>query len=432
MPFDPTTAQPVDGGGFDPSTAVPDRPPKKTAKAGLSALAEPVASVASSAVAYPAGVAAGFGGLTLEGVRRAGLPIEERDPLKIQQDVRRMLTYQPRSQAGQSLLAPLQWMSEQLGGAAAGARDLVAPPKTSGPLQSAIGTGVEEGVKQLPTFLGAAAPKIAGAVSKGLRSGAERTMQSALKPSLKELQTGKGAQAINTLLEEGINVSKGGLQTLRDRVNSLNADIAQRLTNSPVMLNGPVVLSRIRGEVNNLLDKFTKQASHTTDLAAIQKAWDEVLNHPLLQGDVPILTAQEIKQGTYRSVGERNYPGGPTPQGGVSTEKAVARVLKEEIAKAAPEVRPLNAEESKLLTALKPVERRVLMAANRNLAGMGWLTRSAKEFAGFMADRSELFKSLVARMLNTGSQMAPPVGAAGPLGGVALTGQANQILPPPQ
>lgn len=438
-----------------PKPAAPKAKEAGFMESASSAIAEPIMALGSGAIAYPAGAVAGFGGLALEGLRQAGLPIPERDPLKIQQDIQQGMTYQPRTQAGQTVMAPLQWLGEQIGGAAGGARELVAPPRTSGPLQSAIGAGVEEGVKQLPTFLGAAAPKIAGATSGGLRSGAERLMQSALKPTLGSLQTGKAQSAIDTLLEKGINPTKGGAEALQGRIDVLNDQIVQRIAASPLKIDKAAVL----GPIKEKLDQFVKQVTPSTDLAAIQRAWEDFMNHPLLDKDIPVKTvdtgildasgkpitrttaahkaegipvplAQALKQGTYRSLGEKAY--GELKGADIEAQKALARGLKEEIAKAVPEVRPLNAEESKLLTALNQVERRVLMSANRNPIGLGWLTANPARFVGWLADRSDLFKSLVARMLNTGSRAAPPLGAVAPVGGMAISGQANQIPPPPQ
>mgnify|MGYP003674770602 FL=1 len=78
-------------------------------------------------------------------------------------------------------------------------------------------------------------------------------------------------------------------------------------------------------------------------------------------------------------------------------QKALARGLKEQIAKNAPEVAGLNAEESALINALGINERRVLMQGNKNPMGLAPLAGHGIGFAGFLADRSSLLKSLLAR-----------------------------------
>jgi hypothetical protein len=141
---------------------------------------------------------------------------------------------------------------------------------------------------------------------------------------------------------------------------------------------------------------------------------------------MPVQLAQQLKQGTYRAISDRAY--GEQGSASIEAQKALARGLKEEIAANVPEVRALNAEESKLLTALPLVERRVLMDANKNPAGLSWLARTPEAFAGFMLDRSPLFKSLVARMLNKQAKSTIPVmGLLGAPAGVAVSQGAGLL-----
>ncbi len=408
---------------FTQPAPTPEPPRSSFRRNILGGAVEPVLAVASGAIAKPASDIAGLSLLVMDGLRRMGVPgISEKDPLAFKQDVQRSLTYDPRTAAGQAVMAPLGAIGKAVDWAAEGVRNLVAPPDTSGPVREAVGRGVEEAVKQAPMFIGMKVPGAAAATEAGLKSGAREMMQSALKPPLKALQTGKAARAIDTLLDEGINVTGGGADTLRGRIDVLNNNIAQRIANSPAIIDKYAASSQMQG----LLNKFTKQVSPLSDVAAIQKAWDEFLAHPMMQGPygVPVQTAQELKQGTYRALGDKSY--GELKGAEIEAQKTLARGLKEEIAKAVPEVRPLNAEESTLLNALSLVERRVLISANKNPIGLGFLTLNPKNFAAYMADRSELFKSLVARMLNTGSKAVPGMEIAGPAGGIAATEQANQ------
>ena len=126
--------------------------------------------------------------------------------------------------------------------------------------------------------------------------------------------------------------------------------------------------------------------------------------------DMPIQDAQAIKQGTYRVLS-----GKYGEQGSALTEaqKTLARGLKEGIAQAEPAVAAMNAEESKLISTLGVVERRVLMQMNNNPQGLAALAKNPAAWANMMADKSPLFKSLAARLLNSsgsaleGAQLSP-------------------------
>jgi hypothetical protein len=387
----------------------------------LEAFGEPIAAMGTGMLAKPLSDVAGLGAIPLHA---AGLI--NREPAAVQEAVRRGLTYEPRTRLGQAVneynpLALLGkgigWAGEQAG---RGVEQIGLPPTVAGPAAS----GVREAVTQIPTFLGIKAPPAAAAASAGLRGGAERMMHSALKPGVKYAKTAD--PAIDTLLEKGINVTPGGLEKLHAMIDDKNSRIGALIDNSPAVIDKTAVASRLQ----DVLQRFEKQVNPKADLAAIEKAWEEFLDHPLLTGkDIPIKTAQELKRGTYTQL-KGKY--GELGSAETEAQKALARGLKEEIANAVPEVRQLNAEESKLLQALPMVERRVIVSANKNPVGLGLLSMNPKNIAVWMADRSELFKSLVARMLNTGSRAMPRLDVMGPVGGMAITQQANQLPPPPQ
>lgn len=366
------------------------------------------------------------------------------DPQGFKKMIQDAMTYEPPSKTGKAVAEynPIALVGKGVNAVAGGVKNLVAPEKTSGPIQSAIGNMVEEAVNQAPSFVGSKAGSITESVAGSAKNLARDTMQSALKPPLKSLEDGTAGKAIDTLLNEGVNVTRGGVGTLQDRVGVLNDKISTAIENSPAVVNKSLVATRLQ----SALDKFEKQVTPMSDIAAIQRSWNEFMEHPLLDKitpaktvestvldasgkpftkeipasgseNIPVQLAQELKQGTYRALGDKSY--GELKGADITSQKALARGLKEEIAAAVPEVRPLNAQESQLLNALSLTERRVLMEANRNPIGMGWLTTNPAKFGAWMADRSGLFKSIVARMLNTGSDalstvapIAEPAGAA--------------------
>lgn len=404
-----------------PATAAPISDSRNLAGGIL----EPLLAMGSGFIAKPVSEIAGLAAAGREFF--PGAP--QGDPQAFQRDIQSAMTYAPRTEWGQSKANPLNLipmlLGQLVGAGAHGIGNMIAPPGSE-PGREAVGRGVTEAVEQAPGLLGFKAPAAAAAAAPVLRGAAERTMTSALKPPIAAARTGKGARAVDTLLDEGINVSEGGADKLRARVEDLNQRIADQIANSTAVVDKELVVSRLQKK----LDEFAKQVNPNADLAAIQKSWTEFLNHPELPGiDIPVQKAHEMKQGTYRALGNKSY--GELKGADVEAQKALARGLKEEIAKVVPEVRPLNAEDSKLINALSLVERRALVEANKNPIGLGWLSLNPVHLAGWMADRSGLFKSLVARMLNTASEALPGAAAAGPAMGVAVGQQAQQYGAPP-
>ena len=271
-----------------------------------------------------------------------------------------------------------------------------------------LGFATNVGLQAIPALIGGGAAK---AVAPLMEGAAARLMQSALKPPLKELRRGQAAEAIQTMLDEGINVSQGGVTKLREKIGELNRQIGEAIASSPATVDK----NKVAQELLGTLDRFKKQVTPQSDIAVIESAWKNFINHPLLTGDqIPIQLAQELKQGTYRAL-KGKY--GELGSAETESQKTLARGLKEGVAEGAPVVRPLNAEESKLLNALSLTERRVLISMNKNPMGLSLLSTHPAAWASFLADRSELFKSIVARMMYSGAERIPQ--AAGGVG-VAL------------
>ena len=62
----------------------------------------------------------------------------------------------------------------------------------------------------------------------------------------------------------------------------------------------------------------------------------------------------------------------------------------------------LNARQSELINALNVTERRALMDLNKNPMSLSLLAPNKAALAAFLADKSALFKSLLARSLYSG------------------------------
>ena len=311
------------------------------------------------------------------------------------------LTYQPRTQAGQQY-------TENLGNAInasgiAGLGPMVLPTK---------------GMPMMATK----APEELGQSTGMLRRGAESLMQSALKPTIAQLRSGQAKTAIDTLLKYGINPTAKGVEELKNRVGNINEDIANTLEQS----HGTVSKQNVLARIGDVYDKFKQQVAPTADVNAIQGVTQDFLGSNVGVGPrdtIPVQLAQKLKQGTYKVLAGKY---GEAGSAATEAQKALARGLKEEIAVEVPEVAQLNKEESKLIDTLNVTERRALMDLNKNPAGLSLLTTNPTKFAAFMADKSALFKSLLARTLNRVGTLAPIQSTQNKLiGGMNLMSNVN-------
>lgn len=232
-------------------------------------------------------------------------------------------------------------------------------------------------------------------------------MRSALKPTVEANRSGDAQVAVDTLLKEGVNPTIGGVAKIESRIDSINSQIDDLIKNSQGTVDRGQVLDALKGTT----DRFTKQVNPTADLTAIQNVADDFLAHPSIPktGKIPVPLAQEMKKGTYREL-KGKY--GEIGSASTEAQKALARGLKEGVGQQVPQVVALNAEEQALIKTLDVMERRALMELNKNPLGLSLLAKDPKAALGFMADRSALFKSLVARMiynLSKGAQAATNV-----------------------
>jgi len=246
------------------------------------------------------------------------------------------------------------------------------------------------------------AGKFGDALASGGNWVAEKLMQSALKPGVKALETGKAQQAVETLLREGVSPTKSGVEKLGSMIDDLNNQVKQKIANSGQTVSKKTVLEGL----NETGERFAKQASPASDLAAIAGVGDGFVNHPLLpNGDaIPVQLAQELKTGTYRALKDKAY--GEVKGADTEAQKAIARALKEEIERVAPSVAPLNQRQSDLVNALKLAQRRSMVDANKNPLGLTAIAPNSLAALAFLADRSAAFKGLTARGVNQMSKAA--------------------------
>jgi len=251
--------------------------------------------------------------------------------------------------------------------------------------------------------LGALAPgaaQIAGQSGQFLgdsfRSGANRLMQSALKPTQTARQSGAADVAIRELLDRGINPTRAGVNELMALIESGNSRLSNAIADSTAQVRTNSLLRYLP----DVRQRFGNQVTPTRDLEAI-----EGVGRDFLATRPPSMSVQDVqamKQGTYRILRDKY---GQIGTAETEAQKAVARAAKDAVSAAVPEAAPLNNELSRLYTTLDVTERRALLEANKNPMGLAALAvTEPSAFVAFMADRSAAFKSLAARMLEQTGQ----------------------------
>lgn len=301
----------------------------------------------------------------------------------------------------------------KLGGGISDFASRFLPPEAA----AGLGSAVPAVVAGAPALLGGSVGKT---LTPAFEAGGKWLMQSAVKPTWQAIRTGEASKAIDTLLAEGVNATKGGMEKLRGNIDKLNEQISGAIESSPATVSKGEIGTRLLDTWN----KFKNQVNPQADLDAIKQAWLNFRNHPDLAGqqEIPVQVAQKLKQGTYRILADKYGEAGAAA---TEAQKSLARGLKETISSAVPEVAPLNERASNLLNALNVGERRAFMDPNRNPLNLALLTHNPAEFIGFMADKSALIKSLLARLMHSGQVPALTGMSGGALSG-AMQGQAAQ------
>jgi|SRR5581483_6133063 len=209
-----------------------------------------------------------------------------------------------------------------------------------------------------------AAKEILGPEVEALaRTKAGEMYQSALKPSTR-LSPAKVQNAVQTGLSAEIPVSEAGVEKLTGLIEDLNDKIkAQIPQNSPQTVNKFKVASRL----SDTAKKFETQVNPEADMNAIAESGNEFLrNQP---NGIPAYDAQKLKQGTYQQLGSKAY--GEMKTATIEAQKALARGIKEELVAQFPELKALNAQESKFLNLEPLLEHAVQRISNHQLIGIG-------------------------------------------------------------
>lgn len=275
----------------------------------------------------------------------------------------------------------------------------------------AAGVAVNAAAQAIPMLMGGQVA--AAGTAPMMEKAASGLMRSALKPSAQDILSGDAAKAVKTLLQEGATVSARGAVKLREKINQLASEVAQKISAS----KGTVDKSYPMSEVYQTLHKFKNQVTPGADQKAILKAWEEFSGN--VGAKIPVQEAQALKQGTYKVLADKYAKGGmPAVENEASTQAqmAMARGLRKGIEETVPGVGQLNAQEAQLINALEMVEKRAGIAGNKDIGGLAWIANNPAAAAGLMAGRSEAFKSWLANKIFQYRNAVPGAAGAGAVG----------------
>lgn len=344
---------------------------------------EPNLALMSGAVAGPVSGIAGIAGSLLPGPEGQGADWVRR--------VQQGMTYSPASEAGRAATDLISYPFRKLGEAAQYAGGAVTDA-TGSPL---AGTVVDTAIQSAPLLASRLIPAtpsaetIQGTVARNL-------LQKAVKPTSRDLRTGHAQRALQTMLDESIPPTPSGMEKASRIVANLNSEVDQAIANS----NARVSIPRVVARTQDVADAALRQVNPTHDVASVTNAVTEFANHPTINRriTIPVQTAQELKQGTYRALGGKSY--GELGSASTEAQKALARGLREEVIANVPEIASPLAREASLMNLLDTMANRVDISRNRNIQGLSALrSDSPIAWSSFMLDRSTPFMAWLARRI---------------------------------
>jgi hypothetical protein len=262
--------------------------------------------------------------------------------------------------------------------------------------QPAPASGIEaaDAIKRQMEVQGAAAAtgeglmQLAGAAAPWL-------MTKAAKPAaglLEDFRT-TAPQLAKTLLDNGVNVTRNGVDKLTNLLKSTQGELKTLLANSTATADKSNILAEVLPTASRIAD----QPNPSSDLSAIGDQVQGFIDHPKYSGQTLTMPeAQALKTGTYQKIaGSYGERGSAT----VEADKAIARGVKNEINSKVPEAAGLNQQEATLMAARDAVAKQVGLAANRDPAGLAWVARNPETMMGWMLEKSPAVKSMIARGL---------------------------------
>ena len=233
-----------------------------------------------------------------------------------------------------------------------------------------------------------------------LEAAARRVMTSATHPPIDATLKGKTERGIETMLKEGINPTKGGVQKLDDLIAPLEAEVDKVIARADSM-GKTVDRNAIAGAIRGVLPRF--EGLPEKELEALARVESEFLAQQPAR--IPIADAQRFKENMGRWLREKSF--GEIQAGEKEGMKALRRGLKEEIEREVPGVAGPNARMSELLNARSLAERRAAAGPNASPLGMAPLAHTPLTFWMSVLNTSDVGKAMLARALYSGAGGIP-------------------------
>lgn len=305
--------------------------------------------------------------------------------------------------ANGGLMAALKSYDKGIYDAGGAVTDFASKHGASPEVAGGLGGVTNFAMQALPLGLGQGAKVAAPAVE----TLGKELMGQSLKPLASKWASGKGDKAVQTMLDEGVNVTQGGVDVLKSRIDDLHDQVQNIITTS----NATVDKKRVVNYLQGVISRFENRPNALEAQKEVERAWMQFVDHPKISGvdQIPIQTANDMKRGYQKSVGDKGYGEMKTP--GTESEKMLAYGLRAEEAAAEPGIAPLLSRESDLINAKNIAERRVNAARNNNMIGIGAIAPTKEGLIAFIADKWGLTKSMAARFLYHNAE-ALPSGAA--------------------
>lgn len=246
---------------------------------------------------------------------------------------------------------------------------------------------------------GMAAPvvgsKILSTVKPHLSGAAKALYQKGLQPSPRTYSAPEIDAMVKTGLDNGLPISRGGLNKLDTLVNKLNSEVEAQIATNPTAPLSPTAIAQ---RTDSTVAKTALQVTPESDLSIIKGAKTEFLRRNQTKGkpavqpqptgtydaqgnpqmtagspavppvDIPIeaATGQAMKKGTYQQLNAKAY--GEVGTAATEAQKALARGIKEELESYFPEIKRLNAAEGKLFDLRPELEAAVNRLGNRRIS----------------------------------------------------------------
>lgn len=234
---------------------------------------------------------------------------------------------------------------------------------------SAVQSGGDPAATVAGTAAGAAGPAVGAALGTAgkaiANSGVPKKLyQSALKPTW-SMAKKDGLAMLETGLKNEIPVSSEGLDMVQQKIADLQKQITDGVQ-AHAIAGRAVDSSKVLASLDDLENFYRNTAAPQKSLDTLTGIRNEFQQFHGQQ--VPIEKAQQIKINTYQEL-KQSY--GDMMSARVEGLKAVTRGLKEQIESVFPEIKGLNAEQSKLLDLDGALARAVFRSQNQQVMGIG-------------------------------------------------------------